>query len=579
MRQTTNISRKANRHPTDTSLFPAAAGSALSADDRRLLDVVRQLPVAWLCIDAAGRIAGWNDAAERLFGWSREQVLGLAAASWLPPAQQGRLQALLRVLQHRPERLITVPEIDLAVRHRDGHTMALAFNINASVSADGPMLSAVARDVTAQREAEQATAERNRRLQAVSDNLPAMIGYVDADERFRFVNAAYEKAFLRPIDQIVGKTVREVLGSRRYAEAAETVARALQGQAQHIERLVRQRDGSEHHLLLDYRPDLAPDGTVRGYFTLATDITARKTAELKLAASERSMRTLIDKLPALVSYHDRSGRPLICNARHRDWLGVDPEDVLGKSISHALERTRSVRYAHHFARAMQGEEVSFDSEYNLHGELRYRQTMVLPDREADGTVVGFFCLTMDRTAQKQVEQQLELLARRDSLTGLPNRRQLEETLQRAVDRSRRACTTLVLMFVDVDRFKPINDSRGHAVGDLVLQSVAQRLRDTVRSTDTVARLAGDEFIVLLENVQSTDDACEVGTKLLAAVAEPIAMADGSTLQVTISLGVAVSTAGSLTPAQLLSAADQALYASKKSGRNAMRWSAIAPTGA
>jgi diguanylate cyclase (GGDEF)-like protein/PAS domain S-box-containing protein len=572
-------SRKAHCHPIDAGRIESAAGRALSTDDQRLLDVVRQLPVAWLCVDAAGRIAGWNDAAERLFGWPRQQVLGLAAATWLPPTQQARWQALLRLLRHRPERLAALPETDVAVHHRDGHAMTLAITLGASVTADGPVLSAVARDVTTQREAEQAAAVRNRQLQTLSDNLPAMIGYVDADQRFRFVNAAYEKSFLRPLDQILGKTLREVLGSRRYAEVAETVAATLRGEVQHIERLARQRDGSERYFMMDYRPDIAPDGTVRGYFTLATDITERKTAELKLAASERGLRTLMDRLPVLVSYHDRLGRTLICNARHRDWLGLDPDQLIGKPISYSLELSCSLHHAHYFDRAMLGEEVSFETEQSLQGELRHHRTTVLPDRQADGTVVGFFCLTTDQTAQKQVELQLDLLARRDSLTGLPNRRQLEETLQRAVDRSRRARTTLVLMFVDIDHFKLINDSRGHAAGDLVLQSVAQRLRNGVRSTDTVARLAGDEFIVLLEDVQSTDDACEVGTKLLAAVAEPIALDDGPPLRATISVGLAVCISGSMAPAQLLSAADHALYASKKSGRNAMRWSTTTPTGA
>jgi len=173
---------------------------------------------------------------------------------------------------------------------------------------------------------------------------------------------------------------------------------------------------------------------------------------------------------------------------------------------------------------------------------------------------------------KQVERQLSQLARVDALTGLPNRRQFEERLTEGIARASRDHKAIALMFLDIDYFKSINDSLGHAAGDAVLKEFAARLKAAVRITDIPARLAGDEFVVLLEGLHGEADAECVGEKVVAAMRQPF-IVDGAPLRVTTSVGIAYSDRPAPDSA-LMACADEALYRAKDAGRNTFKVSAL-----
>jgi diguanylate cyclase (GGDEF)-like protein len=158
------------------------------------------------------------------------------------------------------------------------------------------------------------------------------------------------------------------------------------------------------------------------------------------------------------------------------------------------------------------------------------------------------------------------MAQNDSLTGLPNRHMFNDGIAAALRRSQRAGTHVALLFLDIDAFKQINDSLGHAAGDDVLREFARRLKASVRATDLVARLAGDEFVVVLEGIHSRDECRFVARKILAAMRNRFAVAD-NTLRVTTSIGIALGHGSSTTPEALLKRADSALYAAKGQGRD------------
>ena len=180
--------------------------------------------------------------------------------------------------------------------------------------------------------------------------------------------------------------------------------------------------------------------------------------------------------------------------------------------------------------------------------------------------------TAGRTA-KAAERRLHELARVDTLTGLPNRRHFLEKLDEAMARSPRAQRPMALMYLDIDHFKSINDSRGHGVGDAVLQQFADRLRAAVRVTDTVARLAGDEFVIIIEGLNVREEASLVAGKIVASMGTPMAV-DGGEVAVTTSIGVAVLGPEMRSADELLAQADAALYAAKRAGRNTFSVSAF-----
>ena len=194
------------------------------------------------------------------------------------------------------------------------------------------------------------------------------------------------------------------------------------------------------------------------------------------------------------------------------------------------------------------------------------QTSYIPDIAGDGTVRGVYALSTDVSAMKAVERDLLALARFDTLTGLANRHQFNEKLPQAMARAQRSGEALALLFLDVDHFKTVNDRYGHAMGDGVLREFAARLLQSVRTTDTVARLAGDEFVVILEGVHGDEEPQAVARKILVRIAGTFRV-EGRDLAVSTSIGIALYHGEPIGTAELLAKADEALYAAKHAGRN------------
>ncbi len=211
------------------------------------------------------------------------------------------------------------------------------------------------------------------------------------------------------------------------------------------------------------------------------------------------------------------------------------------------------------------------------------ETLAIDRRDEIGILARSFHLMQDEilrqlTALQNSRQELEHLARHDALTGLPNRRAFQERLEQALARSQRSGERFALLFIDVDNFKSINDRWGHDGGDAILKIVSMRLNATTRKADAVARMGGDEFVVLLDNPMQREDITTIAEKLLDSVRAPF-LHKGQELQVGFSIGISQYPEDGLTAADLMARADHAMYEAKAAGRNGFRFSAAkgAPT--
>jgi diguanylate cyclase (GGDEF)-like protein/PAS domain S-box-containing protein len=288
-----------------------------------------------------------------------------------------------------------------------------------------------------------------------------------------------------------------------------------------------------------------------------------------LFRSERRLRTITDNVPALIAYVGPDERYRFCNGTYKAWLGREPEQVVGRTMSEILPPAQYAATRAHLARALAGERIDFHLESTLFGVSRHLNATLLPDIGPDGGVAGVFTLITDISKLEEAAQEMALQARTDALTGLASRQRFDEKLGDALARSRRSKQAVALFFLDVDNFKGVNDTHGHAAGDAVLKAFAQRLRASVRETDTVARLAGDEFVVVLEGLHSASEPQIVARKILAAVSRPFEF-DARALIVTTSIGIAYEADGRVPAEDLLARADRALHEAKGAGRNAFR---------
>lgn len=296
---------------------------------------------------------------------------------------------------------------------------------------------------------------------------------------------------------------------------------------------------------------------------------AESVARGESARSEARLRLITDNMPALISRIGPDGRFLFNNKAYERWLERPLSEITGQPLEHIYTPEQYAQIAPHLQTAFAGQMVTFEM---FTGRRHVRATYV-PEIDAEGRVESVFGLVHDITRIKQIEQELRALAQFDALTGLPNRRRLEERLQEAIARAERSGQGLALMFLDIDRFKGINDTLGHQAGDLVLQEFAARLTACVRQTDTVARLAGDEFVIVLEALETAEAAAQaeaVARKILQAMA-PVMQIDANAVALSTSIGIALHVRGEQDGPALLQRADAALYAAKRAGRGIWRF--------
>ncbi|WP_229451931.1 sensor domain-containing diguanylate cyclase [Massilia niastensis] len=308
----------------------------------------------------------------------------------------------------------------------------------------------------------------------------------------------------------------------------------------------------------------------RAFYELMAE---RELAEKLRSASEKRLRTIADNLPVLIAYLDSERRFRFGNATFEKWFGISPQRLVGMTVSEVMGEEAARQIHETLERAFAGNSATCDMRIEIRGTLRYLQGTYIPDVQPDGRVAGVYALKHDMTHVKEVEEQLQQLARIDSLTGIANRLMFGEILPHALDRARRHGKLLALAYLDIDHFKSINDSYGHGIGDEVLKEFARRLTRGVRATDTPARLSGDEFVVILEDLGSREEAEHIVAKIVAAMRAPFATSKGA-VQASTSIGVALSTSVGIplsqprhSQEQLLAAADSALYAAKGKGRD------------
>lgn len=293
-------------------------------------------------------------------------------------------------------------------------------------------------------------------------------------------------------------------------------------------------------------------------------------SEAALAASRERLRTITDNVPAVVAHVDQGERYTFANGYMQRLFGLAAADIVGRTLQQIHGADAYARIAAHVRLALAGEPASFEGEQDLAGAHLHLQTSYIPEVDATGRTCGFFVLTFDITRLKQAEAQLEREARFDPLTGVGNRRQFDERLALAIARGRHQPVALALLFLDIDYLKPINDRHGHAAGDHLIRTFAQRLSGVVREGDLVARIGGDEFVVLSEHLEVADAAQfaeRTAQRMIAAMSEPVLF--DMPLQTGTSIGIAVAASPEHAEA-LIAAADRALYAAKEAGRNTWR---------
>ena len=310
------------------------------------------------------------------------------------------------------------------------------------------------------------------------------------------------------------------------------------------------------------------DGSTEIIYT-GRDVTQRVQIQQALTDSQAQLRTITDNVPAVIARIDMSERYTYINRFVEQVSGEAPTEMIGKTVKEVRGVVLYDQLKEYLDRAYAGESVWFEYEATYRNRLLHFQTHYVPDKDSKGHVRGVYALTTEITHIKNVERELLRLAHQDALTGLANRRYFNEQSASLLRQTCQRRTPSLLAVLDVDNFKSINDTYGHAAGDLVLAEVGRCLQGFMHEGAVVARIGGDEFVILCDHV-GTEIAAETFVRTLWEKLHVAVRTGGHCIDVHISMG-AVFFKGSATQDALMKLADEALYLAKEAGRNTYRF--------
>ena len=404
-----------------------------------------------------------------------------------------------------------------------------------------------------------------------------MIYFKDRDSRFIKASrsAAAFTGAASPEDML-GKSVRDYFTPEHVAAAFVTEEQIMRtGEAVNDveEPHLRPHTGDEETLSASKQPLRDFDGRIIGTFGISRDITARKMAECELIARTaeldrvgRELRTLIDTSPDPMSRFDRNLRCTYANPAALKISGMARRELLGRTLEEmGQEPEEFVQGWDETLRHVLATGESAEQEFGvmLAGTYRFLHTRFVPELDDDGEVLSVLAVSRDLTERRRIEEALAEQAVRDPLTGLANRTLLVSRIRQAIELGTARRAGLAVLFLDLDRFKLINDSLGHAAGDELLAAVADRLREAVRRGDLVARFGGDEFVVLCEDVER-HEAAEIAERINRCLVRPFSCA-GKAIHVRSSIGIAMAEDDGADVDALLRDADAAMYQVKAAG--------------
>lgn len=546
-----------------------ASQETLRALNASLKTVVESSPLAIYSITPGGIVTLWNPAAEKIFGLTELDVLGKQS-----PLQKGipgdrAVEKRSRVLAgetlngfeltvDRPSRNGKVDRVDISVAAaplRDNNGAIVGILVTCA-------------DISEIKKTSRKLDEQLRFTRDLLEVIPNPIFYKGRDGNYLGFNRAWEQFFGLTRDQWLGKTFAEVFPEGDAAAIQAEDARVLQGEE--IVREVRVRNGSgrEHDVVRHLSRFTSPDGTPAGVIGVLTDITDFKQAAMALEETEGRFRAMTESAMDIVSVLSRDAVILYQSPSVKHLLGFAPGEMIGKCQFDLVHRDDVARLRAAFDELLESGQMARPVEFRVRardGGWRILES-IGKDCLNDPAVQGVIVNTRDVSERRAIQEHIQHLAFHDALTGLPNRSLIQDRISQAVTRAERGQHKLAVMFIDIDNFKNINDTLGHDAGDDLLREVARRLHDSVRGHDTIARQGGDEFIVLLDQLEGHQGATRVAQKILDAMRAAF-LVGGTDQHVSGSIGISIFPEDGTDASTLLKNADTAMFHGKALGKN------------
>ncbi len=516
-----------------------------------------------------GTLLEANEPALLIAGLKASDVIGkpLWETYWFSNSAEARARVRQAIVNAAQGEFVRYEVEIMATGNR---TIMIDFSLKPVVDDAGLVVQIIpeGRDITVKHELTQQLKASEQRLRTITDNIPAMIGYMDRDERYQFANKSAESWFLMSQAEVIGQPIELLLGAEAYERAKPYIDQAMAGQTVSYENYRR----DDRYASVTYVPDWQ-GGNVVGIYTFVTDITERYEVAKSLFMEKERARTTLGSIGDGVLTINADGRIDYLNPvtekmtgwKLADAIGMRVETVLrlidqsdGKPIEsplyHALVTGESaVLPPRTILISKDGSEFSVEDSCT-------------PIRDSEGVITGAVLVFRDVTDKRKMVDRITFQARHDALTGLVNRAEFERVVEAQLQDTKSSGHQHALLFIDLDRFKLVNDTSGHKAGDELLRRLSKLMLHKLRKSDLLARIGGDEFGVLLENCR-LEKAQEIAQSLIAAIGEFSFQWEEKLFTVGASIGVMSISRDGKDVESLFAAADAACYWAKEHGRN------------
>ena len=536
---------------------------------RKLASIVELSEDAITVINTDGVITSWNPAAERMYGHTRAEAIGRDLSLIVPPERKAEKHAIIeRVVGGRAIKTLETQRLTKA-----GHLIDVSLSATAIEDGSGRIagVATISRDITLRKRSEEQLRLQSTALESAANG----IVITDRVGTIIWVNDAVTTMTGYSKEELLGKNPRVLKSGNQpesyYADLWSTIS---SGKVWHGEVVNKRKDGTTYAEEMTITPvtQQGGDTTTTHFIAIKQDITGRKQAE-ELLRQREAMLNATGEMAKIGGWElDLSTNELTWTREVYRIHEVDEGFV--PNVERAIEfYTPECRPL--IEQAVKG-AIEYGEPFDLELQIETAKNKRLwvkalgQSRTLNAGTRTLFGTFQDITERKQSEEHVQYLAYYDALTGLPNRTLLADRLLKALATASRQKDKVALLFLDLDRFKSINDSFGHTFGDLVLQDVATRLEGRTRKQDTVGRLGGDEFLIVLNSVKDISDVAVAAKRFMDAMAAEFVV-QGHSLGITCSLGVSIFPEHGTDVESLLKHADAAMYSAKENGRNSFQF--------
>jgi diguanylate cyclase (GGDEF)-like protein/PAS domain S-box-containing protein len=553
------------------------AEGALKESEERYRALFDRSPDLVYVRDLNGNFIDANPAALGLLGYRREDIPTLNFASLLDPSQ---FPKTIQILKELTETGFQKEPGEFRLKRKDGTYLHVETQESVIYHDGKPhSVQGVGRDITERKKAEETLKISEERYRFISDNTADVIWAMDSKLRYTYMNHSItrqrgytvEEARKLNLTQVLTPGSQDTVLKRLQAETLPDVdgkPRKTSTFTQEME--MYRKDGTTIWTETSVTVLRTPLGEFDGLLGVSRDITERKQAEEALQGSEERYRALVENINDVFYALDTQGNITYVSPVVERFTLYKVSDLIGKPFIPLIYPDDLPALLDSFNRLVSGHLEPWEFRIlDKDGRVIWVRTSSRPTYQ-DGETVGITALMTDITERKQMEHKLEEMATHDFLTGLPNRILLLDRFNIAAALAHRNKARLALMSLDLDKFKTINDTLGHDAGDQVLKAVSTRLTGIIRASDTLARVGGDEFILVMMETNHVEDATAIAQKILDSFTEPLSI-DGRQLHLTTSIGIAIYPADAQDLETLTKKSDAAMYYSKGHGRNQFKF--------